>query len=61
MALKEDGAINTSFVLADITDTEDVQKMVKHAVNKFGQILTTLEYRAIYFLCMSNKKEVLNW
>ena len=38
VTLKEDGAISTSFVLADITDTEDVQKMVKHAVDKFGQI-----------------------
>jgi NAD(P)-dependent dehydrogenase (short-subunit alcohol dehydrogenase family) len=38
VALKEDGAIDTLFVLADITNIEDVKKMVKHSVNKFGQI-----------------------
>ena len=38
VTLKEDGAMDTLFVLADITNTEDVKKMVKHAINKFGQI-----------------------
>ena len=38
VALEEEGAINTLFVLADITNTEDIKKMVKRAVNKFGQI-----------------------
>ena len=37
-ALKEDGATNTLFVLADITNADDVKRMVKHAVYKFGQI-----------------------
>lgn len=38
VTLKEDGATDTLFVLADITNIEDVKKVVTHAVNKFGRV-----------------------
>lgn len=37
-SLKKEGAPNASYVLADITNTDDVQKMVQDTLNELGQI-----------------------
>lgn len=36
--LKNEGAPNASFVLTDMTNVEDVQKMVKETLNLFGRV-----------------------
>ena len=38
MSLKEEGALNASYVLADITNMEDVQRMVQDTLNNFERI-----------------------
>ena len=38
VTLRKEGAINTLFILANITIGDDVKKMVQHTMNKFGRV-----------------------